>query len=188
MTRRILLPVVLLSLWSPTFASAAVTIEGVSFAPKVRAGDLDLELACVGLLRYRIVFKGYVAALYLDGDERVDDVTTDIPKRLEISYFWSLAAQDIADAGEKILADNVDAETLVRLRPRLDQIRALYRDVKPGDRYALTYVPGGGTELTLNDRSLGVIDGADFAAAYFAIWFGPKPIDVSLKNQLLRCS
>lgn len=188
MNRRILVLLVLAALSSPSSGSAVVTIEGVSFAPKVRAGDLDLELACVGLLRYRIVFKGYVAALYLNGDERVDDVTTDIPKRLEISYFWNLAAQDIADAGEKILADNVDAETRVRLRSRLDQIRALYQDVKPGDRYALTYVPGRGTELTLNDRSLGIIEGDDFAAAYFAIWFGPKPIDVSLKNQLLRCS
>lgn len=45
------------------------------------------------------------------------------------------------------------------------------------DRYSLTYMPGVGTELALNDNPLGVIDGADFAAAYFRIWLGDHPID-----------
>lgn len=169
-------------------ARASVTIEGVSFAPTVRAWDTKLDLSCVGLLRYRVVFKGYVAALYVDGSQKPDDITADVPKRLEISYFWNIAGKDIGAAGEKVLAENVDPETLARLRDRLDRIRALYADVEPGDRYALTYVPGRGTELTLNGKSLGVIEGPDFAAAYFSIWFGSKPIDASLKQQLLGCS
>jgi hypothetical protein len=57
--------------------------------------------------------------------------------------------------------------------------------VKPGDRYALTYVPGVGTELTLNGSPLGTVAGADFASAVFAIWLGPKALDESLKTQLL---
>ena len=56
--------------------------------------------------------------------------------------------------------------------------------MKPGDRYALTYIPGVGTELALNGKPKGVIEG-DFAAAYFAIWLGAKPLDASLKAQLL---
>jgi hypothetical protein len=56
--------------------------------------------------------------------------------------------------------------------------------VKPGDRYALTYVPGVGTELALNGTTLGTVEGADFAAAVFAIWLGPQAIDESLKTQL----
>ena len=61
----------------------------------------------------------------------------------------------------------------------------MYVDVKPGDRYALTYVPGVGTELAFNGKPRGVIEGADFAAAYFAIWLGPQPLDNSLKEKLL---
>jgi hypothetical protein len=38
----------------------------------------------------------------------------------------------------------------------------------------------------LNGTPLGVVEGADFAAAYFAIWLGPKPISDSLKAQLLE--
>jgi hypothetical protein len=57
--------------------------------------------------------------------------------------------------------------------------------VEPGDRYALTYIPGMGTELSLNGEAKGTIQGADFAAAIFSIWLGTKPIDKGLKRQLL---
>jgi hypothetical protein len=64
-------------------------------------------------------------------------------------------------------------------------MHALYRDVKPGDRCSLTYLPGVGTWLTLNGQILGTVAGAEFAAAYFAIWFGQQPMDASLKRKLL---
>jgi hypothetical protein len=168
-------------------ASAAAELEGVDFADQVRAGDVTMRLRCVGLLRYKLFIKAYVAALYLGDGAAEADVLADVPKRLELSYFWSLSGADFGKAGDQILAQNVDAQTLSALRPRLARINALYRDVKPGDRYSLTYVPGSGTELALNGTRLGVIDGADFAAAYFRIWLGDMPIDTRLRDQLLGC-
>ena len=168
-------------------SSAGAELEGVDFVDRVRAGDVTMRLSCVGLLRYKLFIKAYVAALYL-GDGAADgDVLGDVPKRLELSYFWSISGADFGKAGDQILAQNVDAETLSALRPRLGRINALYRDVKPGDRYSLTYVPGSGTELALNGTRLGVIDGADFAAAYFRIWLGDTPVDTRLRDQLLAC-
>lgn len=168
-------------------ASSAAELEGVHFADQVRASDVTMRLSCVGLLRYKLFIKAYVAALYL-GDGAADgDVLGDVPKRLELSYFWSISGADFGKAGDQILAQNVDAKTLAALRPRLDRINALYRDVKPGDRYSLTYIPGVGTELALNGSPLGVIDGADFGAAYFRIWLGDYAIDGRLRDQLLGC-
>jgi hypothetical protein len=168
-------------------SSAAATLEGVDFADQVRAGDVTLQLNCVGLLRYKVFIKAYVAALYLGDGAATADVLADVPKRLELSYFWSISGADFGKAGDQILAQNVDAETIAALRPRLDRMNAWYRDVKPGDRYSLTYVPGVGTELALNGSRLGIIDGADFASAYFRIWLGDTPIDARLRDQLLRC-
>ena len=148
--------------------AAAAELEGVRFAERRQVGDASLELNCVGLLRYKYVIKAYVAALYLGSGVAPSDVLGDVPKRLEISYFW-----------------NLDAETRVKLRPRLDRINAL--NVKPGDRYALTYIPGVGTELSLNEQRKGVIPGADFANAYFRIWLGEQPIDTSFRDRLLAC-
>jgi len=169
-------------------SSTAAELEGVDFADQVRAGDVTMRLSCVGLLRYKLFIKAYVAALYLGDGAAGGDVLADVPKRLELSYFWSISSADFGKAGDQTLAQNVDAQTFSALRPRLDRINALYRDVKPGDRYSLTYVPGTGTELALNGTRLGVIAGADFAAAYFRIWLGDTPIDTRLRDQLLGCA
>jgi hypothetical protein len=164
----------------------AAEIEGVFFADRHRAGETTLVLNGVGLLRYRLFIKAYVAALYLGEGVRPEEVLADVPKRLEIEYFWSIAGPDFGKAAEKILADNFPASVLSSLQSRLERLHALYQDVKPGDRYALTYVPGVGTELTLNDTPLGTIEGADFASAYFAIWLGREPLNDALKAQLLK--
>lgn len=170
-----------------TPALGSVEIEGVEFSSTFASEDVELELSCVGLLRYMYVVKGYVAALYVDREVAATDILADVPKRLEISYFWELEGKAIGAAGEQLVERNVDAAALQRLRPQLEQIRALYDDVRPGDRYALTYVPGRGTELALNGKVKGVIPGSEFARAYFSIWLGEQPMDVALRNQLLRC-
>ncbi len=67
----------------------------------------------------------------------------------------------------------------------IEGVAALYEDVEPGDRYALTYLPGVGTELSRNGVPRGRVGGAAFAAALFAIWLGDHPIDGGLKADLL---
>jgi hypothetical protein len=174
-------------LWMLTAPLAwAATIEEVTFAERHQIEHTTLRLNNVGLLRYRIVIKAYVAALYLGEGAQPEAVLSDVPKRLELHYFWGIAGPDFGKAADTILADNVATEVLRSLRSRLDRLHALYENVKPGDRYSLTYLPGRGTELALNGTPKGVIEGADFAAAYFAIWLGAKPLDRSLRDQLLK--
>ncbi len=169
-------------------ASRRASIEGVHFPGHYEVEDTRLTLNCVGLLRYMRLIKAYVAALYVEDGAPSDAVLTDVAKRIEIEYFHAISAADFVRAGDQILAQNVDAGRLEALRPRLERMNSLYADVQPGDRYALTYTPGRGTELALNGQPLGVIEGADFAAAMFSIWLGPQPIDTSLRSQLLQCS
>jgi len=173
---------------APVCTLWSAEIEGVSFAGHYRAGETTLVLNNVGLLRYRIFIKAYVAALYLGEGVRPEEVLADVPKRLEIHYFWSIAGPDFGKAAEKVLADNFPDSVIASLRSRLDRLHSLYENVKPGDRYALTYVPGVGMELALNGTPKGLIEGADFAAAYFAIWLGAQPLDASLKTQLLAAN
>lgn len=167
----------------------AAEIEGVRFVDSLSVGNAQLRLHGTGLLRYRVFIKGYVAALYLDdsfvGEAMPRAVLADVPRRLEIEYFWAIPADKFAKATVEGISRSTDPATLERLRRRIDQINKLYEDVEPGDRYALTYVPGVGTELTLNGRRLGVVEGVDFSAALFGIWVGDEPLDESLRGQLL---
>ena len=109
----------------------------------------------------------------------------DRAKRIELEYLRAIEGKDFGPATNKSLAKNLDAKTLNQLQPRIDYHNSLYEDVKPGDRYSLTYIPGRGTELALNDKPKGVIEGADFAAAIFSIWLGQKPMNESFKEQIL---
>jgi len=64
-------------------------------------------------------------------------------------------------------------------------------EIKKGDIIVLNYVPGEGlssqhkSKEAGSTRSLGTIAGLDFKKALFAIWLGPKPVQESLKKEML---
>jgi Chalcone isomerase-like len=165
---------------------SAAEIDGVTFPDSYRMGSTTMSLNGTGLAKFLYTIKVYAGALYLGAGATGETVLTDVPKRLELAYLRSVEAKDIIRASEKNLADNVPQSTIGALRSRIDRMHRLYENVGAGDRYALTYLPGVGTELTLNGQRKGVIEGADFAAAYFAIWLGPDPINQPLKDGLLN--
>jgi len=170
---------------APLDTSFAYEVGGVRFSERVPAGDSDLVLTGAGILRYKVVFRGYAAALYLPPGTPEAAALSGVAKRLEFEYFWSIPGPEFGKAAEPILRRNAGERAVASLRERIDRLNHHYRDIKPGDRYALTFVPGRGTELSLNGTPLVTIEGDDFAAAYFAIWLGPDPIDRDLKKHLL---
>lgn len=173
-------------LGTPAFATAEPRrVEGVAFARQVQVDGRSLPLRGAGLLRYMIFIKAYVAALYLPEALRADDALGDVTKHLEIEYFHAITAVDFAKATTASIERNSSLVTFRRLEPTITAFNALYRDVTPGDRYTLTYVPGTGTTLSWNGEPLGTIPGAEFAAGLFGIWLGPNPLDSDLKRLLL---
>jgi hypothetical protein len=162
----------------------AAEVEGINYDEGYMADNRKLNLIGVGLLRYW-GFKAYTGAFYLEEGATIKDALSDTAKRIELEYFRSIKGKDFGPATNKSIEKNVDSKTFERLRSRIEYHNSLYEDVQPGDRYALTYVPGKGTELSLNGEPKGTIEGFDFAAAVFSIWLGPKPISKSFKQQIL---
>jgi hypothetical protein len=181
--RLLFLSVVLLCLSN---AAYAITIENVPFADSTAIGGKPVPLRNVALLRYMKFIKAYVAALYLPEDVKAENVLSDVPKRLELSYLVAIKGPDFGKGAAPTLERNQSPTELAGLQRRIDLINATYKDVRAGDRYALTYLPGRGTELALNGTPLVIIEGADFAAAYFGIWLGRESIDDKLKHDLLK--
>lgn len=172
--------------WGVSAAAGAdsTEIEGVAFASSVDVGEVPLELQAVGVLEW-FFLKGYVAGLYLGSETPLEEVLADRPKRLELHYFYAIDGSDFGPAAWKVMSRNLDEPALERVRERADRLAGVYENVKPGDRYALTYLPGVGTQLSLNGEPKVTIEGADFAAAYFGVWLGTDPIDAPLRDQLL---
>jgi hypothetical protein len=160
-------------------------IEGVRFAREIEAGDRTLPLRSLGLLRYRGLFKGYVAALYAEPGLDAGALLDDVPKRLELEYFWRIDGSKLGPAAEAVLRRSLDPSQYARLAPALERLHRAYEDVAPGDRYALTYLPGRGLELTRNGEAKVLVPGAELARAYFGIWLGRDPLDLALRDQLL---
>ncbi len=173
------------TLATPSLASTA-RVQGVSFAERVEVAAAErLALCAAELLRYKRVFRGYVAALYLEDCDRRSEPLADVARRLELSYFWAIPGDRFGPVAEAVIEASLPPAELAPLRERLATLHAAYRDVEPGDRYALTYVPGRGTELSLNGSPLVTVPGADFARAYFGIWLGEQPVNRGLRDRLL---
>lgn len=174
----------LCSLFPP--GARALTVENVTFADEATIGDTRVPVRNAALLRYMKVIRVYVAALYLPKSVTSEDVLSDVPKRLELTYLVSIGKNDFGKGAAATLERNNTPAELARLQGRIERINKAYKDVKPGDRYSLSYLPGRGTELALNGTPLLTIEGADFAAAYFGIWLGRSPFDDRLKRALLK--
>lgn len=166
--------------------ATAAEIEGIDFPDRVSVGDGELPLFGLGLLRYRVLFRGYVGALYLPQAAPATKALDDVPKALELYYFWDIEGRFFGEAAEDLLARNLPPERIAALRDRLDRVNTLYRDVEAGDRYRLAYQPGQGTTLSYNGRELGTIPGADFARDYFAIWLGKNPLNNAFRDQIFE--
>ncbi len=166
--------------------AAAGEIEDVPFAEELEVGQTRLPLYGLGLLRYRVFFRGYVGGLYLPEGTDGEQTLADVPKALELRYFWDIDGPLFAEAADQLLARRHPPERIAQLRDRLDRFHSLYRDVKAGDRYRLAYSPGVGTTLSLNGEVLGSVPGADFARDYFGIWLGEDSLDDEFRDQLLK--
>lgn len=150
--------------------------------------DTVLRFLGSGVLRFKGLIPIYDAALYVGAGVQPDEALKDVAKRLEVRYRVSADAERFCTAGERILARSIPAHQLAAVRARLDLINSWYPDSRPGDRCSITYIPGRGTELVYNGRTLGLIEGTDFAAVYFSIWLGSDPASHSLKKALVKAT
>src|SRR5512136_3160811 len=96
--------------------AAALTVQGVTFADSIQAGTVTLPLHNAALLRYLKFIKAYVAALYLPEGVKPEEVLTDVPKRLEISYLVSIKGGDFGKGAAPVLERNQTPAELARLR------------------------------------------------------------------------
>lgn len=176
------MPYLIVLLLVPTLVLAGAP---TNFPAAYSTNGLTLNQVGTAHLKWAGMLSLYDAALYLAPDAPPARVLEDVPKRLEIVYLRGLSRDILIEAGGKALARHLTPAELAPLRERVARIDALYQDVKAGDRYTLTYLPGVGTELARNGAHQGLIPGADFASAYFAIWLGPRCPRPDVRDALL---
>jgi hypothetical protein len=109
------------------------------------------------------------------------------PFALELRYARSFEGAAIARRSiEEIRAQrSVPDATLARWE---QQMRAIFPDVREGDRLIGVRQPGQGAVFYQDARRLGRIDDEAFADAFFDIWLHPATSEPALRARLLGAS
>lgn len=174
-------------LLAPLPARSETTLAGVSLNDTYTLADQVLVLNGAGL-RSKLFVDVYVGALYLTRRSRIADqaLTAAGPKSMHMYMLYKeVPAPKIAVGWDDGFQANLDSSRYGALQQRLQAFNALFPDLHAGDIVHMDYVPGEGTQLSINGRALGRIDGEDFFTALLQVWVGEHPADRDLKQGLL---
>lgn len=172
------------------FPAAAATLEGQSFADRVRLDERDLSLNGLGV-RGIFIFKAYVAGLYLPqkSSQGQEVLRQSGPKRLQLRMLMEVGAGDIKKALIDGMRKNVTEAQWAAMQERVDRFSRTIDSLgvaRRGDSITLDYLPEHGLQLLVNDTVKGTpIPGADFYHAMLAIFVGDDPVDTRLRAGLL---
>ena len=163
----------------------AVEVAGVKVPDTVTVEGKTLKLNGAGL-RKKMMFKVYVAALYLESPSKdaAAVVSSSEVKSMRLSILRSLKGSQVSEAIAEGFERN-SKDQLPKLQPRLDKLQTMIPDVKEGDEIAFNWVPDKGVQVLVRGTERGTIEGRDFADALFSVWLGPNPVQDDLKKALL---
>jgi hypothetical protein len=128
----------------------------------------------------------YVAGLYLEHPSKDPKaiLASEEIKVIHMRFVRDVDRSDILSAYRDGFKRNAGG-ALQALQPRINRLLSWLPAFKDGGTLTVTYVPGQGTYVAVNGKQMGIIEGADFGRAMFAIWLGSRPPNGGLKSGLL---
>ena len=170
----------------PAWAATTAT----PFTAEAQVLGMPLVLNGAGT-RYRTVFKVYDMALYTPQKVSTPEELLALPgpKLLRFTALRDLTGTDLGLAFIKGLSANASKELALKhtvSSNRLVEIFSARSKLKPGDRFAMQFIPGQGTLFYIGDHPQGdPVGDAEFFAMVLNIWVGGSPADYGLKAALL---
>jgi hypothetical protein len=166
---------------------SAAEVAGVKIDDSARVAGTPLVLKGAGL-RKRVFFQVYAMGLYVQ-DAKADPVAQAGAKRVAIHMLRDVGADQFIGALAEGIRDNHAEAEAKALEPRVAELGAIMAEVKEakkGMAILLDWVPGAGTQVTIDGRPAGKpIAGEDFYRALLRIWLGERPVQEDLKKALL---
>ena len=160
-------------------------LNGVKMEDSITVDGKALKLNGMGQ-RKKVVFKVYVAGLYLENptSDANKIIAADETRRVDMSMQRNLEKEKITEAIRDGIAKN-SKDKAAALEERLKKLTAAVPDLKEGQVLSITYVPGKGTTLKGGTAGEVTVEGKDFADALFQVWLGQSPVDDGLKKGML---
>ncbi len=174
-------------------AAAAVDVAGVKYEESLKVAGKDLLLNGAGV-RTKVIFKVYAAGLYLQAKANTVDAVlkSDGPRRMRLVMMRDITSDDFGSAFMTGLNNNVSNEDKSKIITQISKYGEMFAQldaIKKGDTLDTDWIPGTGTQCYLNGKKIGeVIPDLIFYNSVLRIWLGDKPVDSSLKTQLLAAA
>ncbi len=155
--------------------ATAGTLAGVTLSDQSDAAGTKLVLNGMAL-RSKLVFKVYVAGLYLPSKQTNAEqvMAADGARRMVMQWVRSVGKNPICEGWYEGLTANTPGAS-ADLKKDFDTLCDYMAEVESGDQFVFTYLPGTGTTVEVKGETKGTIPGKAFADALFACWIGPKP-------------
>ncbi len=175
---------------APSSQAATVTVAGIKVEDSQDLRGNTLQLNGAGV-RYKAVFKIYLAALYLGKKASTVDEVLQSPgaKRLSITMLREIDSNELGKLFTRGVEDNVPRSDMARLIPdlvRMGQIFANQKKLLPGEVFLLDWTPSVGTVITVKGVAQGEpFKEPEFFTALLRIWLGKSPADYKLRDALL---
>ena len=184
MTRRFLLAWLSMLLVLPALAAE---VGGVKLDDKVSMGGKELVLNGAGV-RTKVVFKVYVASLYLPSKTTdLAGVLASNPRRVQLNLLRDLSSDELAGALADGIKETSTADQAAAVKAQTDQLLSIMKSVgqaRTGEVVTLDFI-GGETRIAFGGQAKGAIAGEAFNGALMRIWLADKPVQADLRKTML---
>lgn len=173
-----------------TTTGATAEVSGVKVDDDVTVANQKLVLNGAGV-RYRAIFKVYVAALYLPQkkDTLKDIVAQPGAKRVGVTMLREVSSDELGEALIAGIRKNSTPDETRRFGLQLLKMGELFGRIpklKKGESFSVDWVPGSGTVVLVDGKPVAEpIPDEAFYNAILKIWLGDDPADSNLKPAML---
>lgn len=171
-------------------AAQAIEVGGLKFDDTAKVAGKELKVNGAGV-RTRVIVKVYALVLYLPEkkDTTAGVLESSGPRRFSLGLLREVTGDDLGQAFMAGITANTDKAERSKFVNQLAQFGEAFVSIpqgKKGDVITVDWVPDTGTVMFLNGKPIGEpMKDIAFYNAVLKIWLGDKPVDSSLKPQLL---
>ncbi len=163
-------------------------VSGVKVSNTLSIEGQNLTLNGAGI-REKMWIDLYVGSLYLPkkSSNANDILSASTTKAIQLDIVSSMIT---SDKMIKALNEGMEKSTnnnTAPLKAKITKLISFFKEeIKKGDTFILTYIPGKGTYAYKNGVKKGIIEGEDFQKALFGIWLSKNAVDDDLKEDMLN--
>ena len=173
-----------------SLAFAATEVAGVKVDDEMTVANQKLVLNGAGI-RTRLVFKVYVAALYLSQkkDNTKDILALPGAKRVSVIMLREVSSDELGQALITGIRKNSTPEETRRFGLQLLAMGDIFGKIpklKKGEFFSVDWIPNSGTVVVVDGKPVAdPIPDEAFYQAILKIWIGDEPADAALKPAML---